>query len=741
MLWVDKSRGLKLVVYCCFTDEPGRRDEGKTGEGSNETDLGSPDTGPKQIKDIQFPSKHFGLQKRSFQRSWYDTFNWLEYSVSQNSAFCFCCRLFSKQQCRHNKDGLASTGYTNWKRALDSFRDHEKTSLHKASMVAWMSYKASKVHGDVAEQLQTASVAEISERREYLCRIVSVTAFLAKQGISFRGHSEMDDSSNQGNFLECMQLLQKFDPFLQRYKAPANTTYLSPSSQNELIGCCSTEVTAQIIQEVKESKMYAVMADEAKDGHTEQLAVCVRYVPPEGNIKESFLCLKKLDGYGAEAITNAVEQVLVSNNIADLKVVAQTYDGAAVMSGSVRGVQARFREKHPEAVYVHCYAHDLNLVLCHTCKAIPEASDFFDLLENLYSFFSVSIVNHDQFAAIQRELHIEQGELVQISNTRWSCQLRSVNALLKNFPAVMKSLQTIKTPTAVGLHSKLSKLPVVYLLVVFKKLLGITEGFHKVLQKETVDLAQAVHYKSAVHDTLVSQRTAQVAEDIYAMTKTTCEENNIQEPSLGPRRKQKRMEDFVVEVSCGSSSDLLNDSEHLKQRLFYPCIDRMTNELENRFSSVGREVMIGIQACHPASETFLCMQSLEKLASHYNIQLVPEEVLVAKSFLSRKGPEAIPDILSVFKLLDPMMFPSLKVILQVALTIPVSSCSCERSFSALRRLHTWLRRTMGQERLNDLAVLSIERELVGGLDDDKVIDTFAQLKSRRHTLMLPHQKK
>jgi len=62
------------------------------------------------------------------------------------------------------------------------------------------------------------------------------------------------------------------------------------------------------------------------------------------------------------------------------------------------------------------------------------------------------------------------------------------------------------------------------------------------------------------------QRTVQVAEDIYAMTKTTCEKNNIQEPSFGPRRKQKRM-DFVVEVSCGSSSDLLSNSEHLKQRL------------------------------------------------------------------------------------------------------------------------------------------------------------------------------
>ena len=102
----------------------------------------------------------------------------------------------------------------------------------------------------------------------------------------------------------------------------------------------------------------------------------------------------------------------MSDNIAELKVVDQMYDSAAVMSGYVQGVQACFWEKHLEAVYVHYYEHDLNLVLCHTCEAIPEVSDFFDLLENLYSFFSVSIVNHDQFAAIQKELHIEQGELV-----------------------------------------------------------------------------------------------------------------------------------------------------------------------------------------------------------------------------------------------------------------------------------------------------------------------------------------
>lgn len=248
---------------------------------------------------------------------------------------------------------------------------------------------------------------------------------------------------------------------------------------------------------------------------------------------------------------------------------------------------------------------------------------------------------------------------------------------------MIKSLQLLNTPTAVGLLSKLSKVQTAYLLVLFKKLLSITEGFHKFLQGESIDLAMAMHFKSAVVDTLVSQRTEQVAEEIYVATKQLCSDNNIPEPSPAPRRKQSEMEDFVVEASSGSGSDLVNNSECLRQRLFFPCIDRMINEVGHRFSTVAGEIMDGIQACHPASKSFLCMQSLGKLASRYNIQLVPEEVLVAKSFLSKKDPESIPDILSVFKRLDPLMFPSLRAILQVALTIPVSSCSCKRSFSAL----------------------------------------------------------
>ena len=55
-------------------------------------------------------------------------------------------------------------------------------------------------------------------------------------------------------------------------------------------------------------------------------------------------------------------------------------------------------------------------------------------------------------------------------------------------------------------------------------------------------------------------------------------------------------------------------------------------------------------------------------------------------------------------------FGELLKMLQLTLTIPVTSASCERSFSALKRIKTYLHSRMGNERLSNLAVLAIERE-------------------------------
>ena len=71
--------------------------------------------------------------------------------------------------------------------------------------------------------------------------------------------------------------------------------------------------------------------------------------------------------------------------------------------------------------------------------------------------------------------------------------------------------------------------------------------------------------------------------------------------------------------------------------------------------------------------------------------------------------------------------------LKILAVIPATSCTAKRSFSSLRRLKTYLRNSMGEERLSNLALLHIEREYVNKIlkeDMEKMIDTFGKRSGR-----------
>ena len=88
------------------------------------------------------------------------------------------------------------------------------------------------------------------------------------------------------------------------------------------------------------------------------------------------------EGRCTPAIAEYVLRELEKYDCTD-KLVAQTYDGAAVMASELNGVQAKVKEKVPEAMFTHCYAHQLNLVLLHSAKLMPECRTFFKTAERL----------------------------------------------------------------------------------------------------------------------------------------------------------------------------------------------------------------------------------------------------------------------------------------------------------------------------------------------------------------------
>ena len=80
---------------------------------------------------------------------------------------------------------------------------------------------------------------------------------------------------------------------------------------------------------------------------------------------------------------------------------------------------------------------------------------------------------------------------------------------------------------------------------------------------------------------------------------------------------------------------------------------------------------------------------------------------------------------------DENCFPIIHLMLQILITLPVSTASPERSFSTLKRLKTWLRNSMAEKRLSNLALMAMHREILDNFDANEILNIFAIQKSRR----------
>ena len=77
-------------------------------------------------------------------------------------------------------------------------------------------------------------------------------------------------------------------------------------------------------------------------------------------------------------------------------------------------------------------------------------------------------------------------------------------------------------------------------------------------------------------------------------------------------------------------------------------------------------------------------------------------------------------------------YPNMFIAYRILFTIPVTVASAKISFSKLKLLKNYLRFTMSQERLNDLATLCIEKKLLDEIDINIIINDFASQNVRRN---------
>ena len=145
----------------------------------------------------------------------------------------------------------------------------------------------------------------------------------------------------------------------------------------------------RVLRQCNSANCFSVIADETTDvSTTEQISLCVRYVGVDSDeemcVKESFL------GFAGEELAMTIMAKLREYGIVTQAMRGQGYDGAANMSGKFSGVRTRIQTEIPEAYYVHCYAHCLNLAVVKSCQ-LPIVRNTIDTVKDVSYAFHIGL--------------------------------------------------------------------------------------------------------------------------------------------------------------------------------------------------------------------------------------------------------------------------------------------------------------------------------------------------------------
>ena len=173
--------------------------------------------------------------------------------------------------------------------------------------------------------------------------------------------------------------------------------------------------------------------------------------------------------------------------------------------------------------------------------------------------------------------------------------------------------------------------------------------------------------------------------------------------------------------------------DYYKKNVAIPFLDHISTHLAEQFSSltITAGSILGIVPSVMHSKEI----DLSRIVEVYHDDLPSPELLELEIMRWKSKYSDVPyDKLpsspsSAIKDCDTEIYPNIRILLQLACTIPVTSCECEWSASALRRLNNYMRSSMGKERLANLALLHIHYEQQ--INVESVIDMFASFHPRR----------
>lgn len=606
----------------------------------------------------------------------------------------------------------------------------------------------------IDQQLNTILQEQINKNREILSSLLKSVIFCGQSNIALRGHRDDNprDKPIDSNFHSLLKFrVDSGDTTLDEHlsNAPRNATYTSKTIQNEMISTVASYILEKISGEIKESKYFSVLADEAADiSNKENISIVVRFVDTSNTIREEFVGFYQCnEGTTGEAIKNLILEVIVQElglSMVDCR--GQCYDGAGSMAGIYNGASSLITAQFPKAVYVHCQSHRLNLCVADTC-AIPMVKNMMGTVKKISDFFHNSPKRHDYLLKKIDALMpgYSRRVLMDVCRTRWITRIDGLDRLVELLEPVIATLDDISQNTDAFANQQWNHtsrtdaqtllnavtFPFIVTLVIVGYILDLTRPLTKELQSVQMDMMKANNELENLKSALQQFQTDIDNHHHILFTKATDLAGKIQILPAMPRIVQRQIH--------RANAPATTPENYYRINLTTVFLDHVTQQLDKRFQQDQLNSYTKGLSIIPKTvvDDHLNWKTKVKEFCHEYRSDIPNAVgLDAELFMWGNRWLNVPQlnyvpstIKDTLKSVDRQAYPNVFTILQLLATIPVTSSSCERSISKLRLIKTYLRNTMTDYRMNGLALMYAHKEIE--LNIDTLINKFATMHPRR----------
>ncbi len=395
------------------------------------------------------------------------------------------------------------------------------------------------------------------------------------------------------------------------------------------------------------------------------------------------------------------------------------------MSGRMQGVQAHLKKDQPLAVYVHCGPHCVNLITQATSVSSPIIRDAMHLVHELGVLFNQSGKFKAIFTAIAKSDHSSpHTSLKPLCPTRWTVRTPAIRSVLTQYKSVLTATEEMSKSTimeisakASGLHDRFLRGNTILGIVLAEDVLSVLEELNISLQQRSQTtsgmLAAVEHLTRGIQD----KRSEEHFDQLYSRASQVVTSLNLQ-PIKMPhvRMPPKRFTGPATQHHHPTAQ------EYYRMQ-YFSTLDTAVVQCTERFSQEGlqrlqklEDVLISgkidpVLDEYPELNAMALEVQLKMFQANYKYATSPEVADILR--------EMVPEVRHLFK--------QVEVLLRLLMVVPASSAEAERSFSALRRLKTWLRTSMTQTRLNNLAICHVHQEKLDALDRRHICQRLVEL--------------